>query len=558
MRPVGLVVALGLLMGLLAATEVWQSRAQATRTAEQSAGSLVRLVAEQTERTIQAIDLTLIFMRDALRVAPALPADDPAYRAALRERLKDIPFVRALFVIGPDGFITHDTDYPSTPRVSFADRGYFRIHQEDSEVGLYIGEPLRSRSVGVWFVGLSRRIDNPDGSFGGTVVAAVEPRYFSRLFADIASDEDSLIALCLKDGALVARTPYREDSIGKSFTGSAGKLRLSHDGGVAWDISPVDGVMRIVASRKVAGGRLIALVGLPESTIYDAWIEHAVIVVGGAVVVWLLASGFSLLWVEYRRRERLERARLAQVQRLESIGQFAGGIAHDLGNTIKIARTTFTLLRPYLSHQQDAMALVEDADRSLKSAFDIIDRLLVFARRQELSPRATDLAELICGFAPLLRQAAGPRIQLDLSIDKKLFCLIDPIHLEAALLNLVLNSRDAMPDGGRIVIGLRELQAPRRHRMRDGAGPEAVPWAQIEVRDDGLGMSREVLDRAFEPFFTTRPDGSGLGLSQVLGFVQQSAGDVKIESRKGVGTTVTLLFPTTPGPEQALSPASRP
>jgi signal transduction histidine kinase len=224
------------------------------------------------------------------------------------------------------------------------------------------------------------------------------------------------------------------------------------------------------------------------------------------------------------------------------MGRIAGGVAHDLGNTIRIARTTFTLLRPSLSNQREAMALVDDADRSLKSAFDIIDRLLAFARRQELSSRATDLGALIAGFVPILRQAAGPGIELDLELDggRPLVSVIDPVHLESVLLNLVLNSKDAMPNGGRIVISLREAQAPRKR----GRQMPTPPWAEIAVRDTGMGMSRHVQERAFEPFFTTRAGGSGLGLSQVLGFVKQSAGDVRIESREGAGTTVRLLFPT--------------
>jgi signal transduction histidine kinase len=192
------------------------------------------------------------------------------------------------------------------------------------------------------------------------------------------------------------------------------------------------------------------------------------------------------------------------------------------------------------------MALVDEADRSLKSAFDIIDRLLAFARRQELSPRATDLGALVSGFAPILRQAAGPQVQVDLDLDagRPLVCVIDPIHLESALLNLVLNGKDAMPDGGRIVIAVREAHAPRKGPFQRRPQSASPRWAEVAVRDTGSGMSREVLERAFEPFFTTRTAGSGLGLSQVLGFVQQSAGDVRIDSREGGGTAVSMLFPT--------------
>jgi signal transduction histidine kinase len=155
---------------------------------------------------------------------------------------------------------------------------------------------------------------------------------------------------------------------------------------------------------------------------------------------------------------------------------------------------------------------------------------------------------VVAGFLPILKQAAGPRIDVDLNVARPLVCLVDPIHLESALLNLVLNSKDAMPQGGRIAIEVREAEPPRGGRMRRVRKAAAVPWAQVVVRDEGAGMSRDVLERAFEPFFTTRTGGNGLGLSQVLGFVQQSAGEVRIESKEGAGTAVILLFPAAADP----------
>jgi signal transduction histidine kinase len=295
----------------------------------------------------------------------------------------------------------------------------------------------------------------------------------------------------------------------------------------------------------VANGSIFVVAGQAEATIYDAWLDHAAVVGGGGVLVWLLTAGITLISHQYRRRAQLEQARLARSQRLETMGRMAGGIAHDLGNTVKIARTAFALLKPSLASQPDAMALVEDADRALKSAFEIIDRLLAFARKQELSPRPTDLAELITGFAPILRQAAGPSIELALDLAKAPLCTVDPVHLEQALLNLVLNSKDAMKDRGRVVIELRGVPPPRRHYGKPGA---KRLWAEIAVKDDGVGMSRDVLERAFEPFFTTKSNGSGLGLSQVLGFVEQSAGEVKTESLEGCGTTVRLRFPAASEP----------
>jgi signal transduction histidine kinase len=518
---------------------------------ERQVAGLVGLLAEQTERTIQAIDFTLIGIRDALQVAPALLPGDAAFRATMTHRLKRLPYVRSLFVVGADGFVVHSTSDARLEGANFAGRPYFQVHQLEPKAGLYIGQPLRSMNRGTWFVSFSRRIANADGGFAGVVVAAVEPRYFKHFYEGLSVHGDDLVALLLRDGTLIARTPNHDETIGLSYSESPLRhLATTNGGGVAWDTSPMDGVLRVVGYRALARGTVMVLFGLSASTIYDAWLEHTAVVGGAAVLVWSLASGLMLLRIKHQRRDRLAQVRAAQAQRLETMGRIAGGIAHDLGNTIKIARTTFSLLKPSLASQRDELKLVDEADRSLKSAFDIIDRLLAYARRQELNPRATDLAELITGFVPILRQAAGPSVELALDIAKPVVSHVDRIHLESALLNLVLNSRDAMPNGGRIVIEVREVPAPagrtfRRTRLRPTA--PARPWAEIVVRDDGLGMPPDVQEQAFEPFFTTRNGGSGLGLSQVLGFVQQSAGAIRIESRPGGGTAVRLQFPTTPG-----------
>jgi hypothetical protein len=205
LAPAALLV-IGIL--LLVALELRQTYSEAARRGEEDARNLVHVLAEQTERTFQAVDLTLLGVRDALAAAPGMPDNDVRFRDALKERLAALPYVRALYVIGPDGFITHDTDYPSTPRVSLADRPYFKAHQENPAVGLHVERPLRSRSVGVWFVSFSRRINRPDGSFGGTVVAAVEPRYFEHFYSGLSVGQDGFIAL-LSSFWPAARPPRR-------------------------------------------------------------------------------------------------------------------------------------------------------------------------------------------------------------------------------------------------------------------------------------------------------------------------------------------------------------
>jgi signal transduction histidine kinase len=268
-----------------------------------------------------------------------------------------------------------------------------------------------------------------------------------------------------------------------------------------------------------------------------------------AAILLALIGVLIVLVQKSRRRDRIEQARLSRVQRLEGLGRIAGGIAHDLGNTIRIMQSTFLLLKPSLADRPDTLSLVNEADQSLRGARAMIERLLAFARRQELRPEVTVIDECIAGFAPILRQAAGPRIALDLKLaGTGSAARLDPVQLEATLLNLILNARDAMPDGGTITVATETVG------LRSGP---AGQWVQITVTDTGIGMPPAVLERAFDPFFTTKGHGNGLGLSQALGFVQQSAGDVQLDSEEGHGTTVRLMFPAV-AQEGQIDEGSRP
>lgn len=538
-----LVLALGIL--LLGALELLQSYGAAARRGEEDARNLAAVLAEQTERTFQAVDFTLLGIRDALMAASGMPDYDARFQEALKERLKALPYVGALYVIGPDGFITHNTDARS-PRVSLADRDYFRVHQEDATLRLHVGQPLRSRAAGVWFISFSRRINRPDGSFGGIVVAAVDPRYFEQFYQGLSVGENGIIALLMRDGTLLARSPAAEEAIGRSYAAVEPiNTYLSRSPqGVYWGTSPVDATTRVVGYRAIGTMPAVVLVGLAQQTVFQPWREHATVVFISAVILLGLTGLLILLVQKSRRRDQTEQARLSQVQRLEGLGRIAGGIAHDLGNTIRIMQSTLLLLKPSLADRPDTLSLVKDADHALRGARAMIERLLAFARRQELRSEVTMIDERITDFSPILRQAAGPRIAFDLRLGSKdSAAQLDPIQLEATLLNLVLNARDAMPDGGTITVATEIAGSPSKLvEFPDGAQPDGR-WVRITVMDTGVGMPPAVLERAFDPFFTTKGQGNGLGLSQVLGFVQQSAGNVQLDSVEGRGTTVCLTFP---------------
>jgi len=262
-----------LCIGGLAVLELRHTRRQAVEQAERTAATLAHLLAEQTARTVQAVDLTLIALRDALAVAPELPADDVRFRQAMRQRLADMPYIRALFVIGSDGFIIHDTDYPETPRVTLSDRPYFQFHRDNPSPELHVADPLVSRSAGVWFVSMSRRIERPGGGFGGIAVAAVEPRYFEHFYGGIDVGRGGNLVLLTSAGVLVARYPDSEASIGKSFAGNEPfrSLLPARTAGVYWAASPVDGAQRVTGYHALAAAPLVVLAGVSEELALGQW-----------------------------------------------------------------------------------------------------------------------------------------------------------------------------------------------------------------------------------------------------------------------------------------------
>ncbi|MFT3792028.1 MAG: PAS domain S-box protein [Rudaea sp.] len=234
---------------------------------------------------------------------------------------------------------------------------------------------------------------------------------------------------------------------------------------------------------------------------------------------------------------------LSHAQRLEAVGQLTGGIAHDFNNLLTVISANLQILEDDLAGHPGHLETIAIALRAVGRGAELTRKLLAFARRQQLSPRACDPPALLEEVGGLLRHTLGEAIDLRIECAADMpRVFVDPGQLDTALVNLAINARDAMPRGGRLHIGahLAEIDA-------DAASGEAKPgrYVVIAVRDTGFGMAPDVLARALEPFFTTKEQGkgSGLGLSMVYGFVAQSGGHLQIESKLGYGTCVELYLP---------------
>jgi signal transduction histidine kinase/ActR/RegA family two-component response regulator len=239
-------------------------------------------------------------------------------------------------------------------------------------------------------------------------------------------------------------------------------------------------------------------------------------------------------------------AQVRQMQKMESIGQLTGGIAHDFNNMLAIVIGSLDLAKRRLQGDPDKLArCIDNAYEGAERAAALTARLLAFSRQQPLAPLTLDVNKLVSGMSDLLQRTMGEHYKVETVLAGGLWrTLIDPGQLENALLNLVVNARDAMPGGGRVTIETANAYLDDEY-ARDRGDVTSGQYVMISVSDDGEGMTPEVIERAFDPFFTTKPvgKGTGLGLSQIFGFMKQTGGHAAIYSEIGEGTTVKLYVP---------------
>ena len=248
-----------------------------------------------------------------------------------------------------------------------------------------------------------------------------------------------------------------------------------------------------------------------------------------------------------------------QAQKMESLGRLTGGVAHDFNNLLTVVLGNATALRINAESRGDSQAVqrAEMIERAAERGGRLAGQLLSFSRKQMLRPETISVYQILSATHPLLAQAAGESARVLLQAEPGLWsCLVDPGQLESAILNLVLNARDAMPLGGNINISCHNTRIDRAAKANGARA--AGDYVRIDVRDTGVGIAPEIREKVFEPFFTTKPtgQGSGLGLAQVHGFAGQSGGWVELDSTVGRGTTMSLFLPRATGRQPAPTPVA--
>lgn len=297
------------------------------------------------------------------------------------------------------------------------------------------------------------------------------------------------------------------------------------------------GVRRIIGIGRVVNGRR------KDGTIFPLELAVGEARDGGARIF----TGFMR---DLTARQRVEQE-LRHAQKMEAVGQLTGGVSHDFNNLLTVILGNLEMLEARLT-EPGHLELVREARETAEHGAQLTERLLAFGRRQPLQPALTDVAELLDGLSPLLRRTLGETVEIHTRASSQVSkVMVDPGQLQTAILNLALNARDAMPNGGRLTVSAENATidpdyAVQQVDVRPGS------YVVLAVSDTGTGMTKEVLERAFDPFFTTKEVGvgSGLGLSMVYGFVKQSNGHAQIYSEVGQGTTVRLYLPQVEEPAE--------
>lgn len=528
---------------------------------------------EEAQQSFALIEHTL---GDALALIDGLSAEQirdrrPAIEPRLKRLVEGLLALDSIWIFDAHGNVLATTSDDPSASGAANERDFIRAYRADGEI--HFGRPHLEPPDDKRFFSVSQAYVR-DGAVEGFAVISVPSGSFFRFYATMASATGSQYGLVRDDGYILARYPLIAPGAPDRFPPNSGFRALidrDPDGGVYTSVSAVDGVERRYAVRRLPGAPLYVQSGVATSAIRQEWIDYmAPHLIFGIPATILL---FSTLFVVLRRTERLYAEidqlslvedSLRQAQKMESIGQLTGGVAHDFNNLLTVIIGNLEMAKRQAADWRDGsaqaklMKRIDGAVQGATRAAALTKRLLAFSRQQTLNPTVVDVNRLLSGSADFLQRAIGEDISLEIVGGAGLWPVeVDQTELEAAILNLAVNARDAMPEGGKLTIEASNSYLDEAYCQLN-PGVSAGQYVQISVTDAGAGMTRETIGRAFDPFFTTKQagQGTGLGLSQVYGFVKQSGGHIKIYSEMGEGTTIKIYLPRLVGSARAVPGAT--
>ncbi len=548
-----------IVLAVLRGLDLWRHYLEAIDTAERRATNLSRLLAGQVRLSFESADAAL---RQIGTLSPRIGGTDgspEAWRSLLGTSKAALTGVGSISVTDHTGIIRHST-LPGLIGQSRTDRFIFRQLLSNASAGLVADTPIRSQSNSSVILPLGRRLVDASGTFDGIVVVTYEPGALREFLRGVDVGSEGAVWAFHPDGFVLFQEPSTTNPIGASAQGNPlfDAARWRTEAGVLRGRLHPDGPVLVSAFQPILDPPIVVAASLSNDETLGGWWREVAISSG---VLILLAAAFAallaFLFHHIDARVNAELA-LARAQRLEAIGQLTGGVAHDFNNLLTVMLGN--LYRLKIPGGQDPAVVMQAAEQiegAARRAADLTRRLLAFARQQPLDAQTVDLNFLVHNLLPILGRLLGEDVMIKANLaPQSCRARIDTGQAETALINLVVNARDAMPKGGLLVIETASVTLDRDDVAQN---PDLAPgrYAMIAVSDTGVGIAPQHLAHVFEPFFTTKEvgKGTGLGLSMAYGFVRQSGGDIRISSEIGQGTTVKLYFPESHEMAVALGPA---
>ena len=515
---------------------------------------------EQALKVFQSMNLALDTIENMLAgLSDAeIRANEERLHTRLRQIQSTLPEVQSIWIFGPTGHPQVITrDYPAPYTEDYTALDYFAVPR-DGPAGIYIGGIHQSVSGGQPYFTFNRARHDAGGKFIGVIEMSLLPSDFSRFYSHLLSGEGLQFALVRDDGVMLARyPPISRDVRLDENSGFHRSIVADPAGGFYTAVGGNDNVERRAGTRRLPGFPIYVIAGIDTAQIRNEWMGGMAmhLIFGVPATLFLFLTLLAVLrrtrrlYAETDQRLAAEDS-LRQSQKLDAIGHLTGGVAHDFNNLLTIIIGNLEIAQRQLESWTDAVhgklaQRIGIAMHGAERAAALTKRLLAFARQQPLNPVAIDVNRLLNGLSDFLRRALGEDVSLEIVGAGGVWPVeADPAELEAAILNLAVNARDAMPDGGKLTIETANAYLDDAY-CRQYSDLRPGQYVQISVTDSGAGMTSEIVERAFEPFFTTKQagQGTGLGLSQVYGFVKQSGGHVKIYSEVGEGTTIKMYLP---------------
>ena len=543
----------------------WISYGQHISEATERLQRTVSAMQEHASKVFETFAISERYLEEMFDNVPSstIRENEAEYSGRIRTFIQSLPQLRDLWVIDSDGRpLVAGTVFPMPRDLQVSDRSYFKAHTGDAGIETYISEVIKGRAYDADFFAVTRKRMTRDGRFNGVYLVSIAPEYFTNYYGKLPQSDLTVAGLVRNDGVALARFPamssYTSAPPGSPLMRAIG---INPEAGVFSGASSVDGEPRIGAFRKLPNFDVYVYATLDVAQVRSAWMRAMATHLVFGVPATLMMVGLGMIALRQARREaaasaqlRQEAARrqstemaLRQAQKMEAVGRLTGGIAHDFNNllTAIIGNIELALRRNSSEDARVANSLNAIRQASMRAA-TLVQRLLTFSRQHPQEVKAVNVNRLVTEMSEILHRAIGETVRVETVLASGLWkTALDPNQLESAILNLAVNARDAMPDGGRLTIETSNAYLDEAYVRQAGAEVEAGQFVLVAVSDTGTGMSAEVRDRAFDPFYTTKPAGagSGLGLSMVYGFVRQSHGHIQIYSEIGQGTSIKMYFP---------------